>query len=80
MAQKSFEDAMMRLEDIVERLEQGELSLEKSLKAFEDGMRLVGFCSEKLEQADQRVSKLIQDSDGSLRTEPFDPKEDEDLK
>ena len=78
MAQKNFEDAMMKLEDIVERLEQGELSLEKSLKAFEDGMRLANFCSKKLEEAEQRVTKLISHSDGSVHKEPFDTTEAED--
>ncbi len=67
---KSFEDAMERLEEIVNLLENGELSLEESLKIFEEGMSLVKFCTTKLEEAEKKVSILIQENDGYVQV-PF---------
>ena len=52
MSEKKFEEAMKRLENIVESLERGDLSLEESLKIFEEGMKLLHFCSKKLEEAE----------------------------
>ena len=71
MAGKKFEEAMERLEAIVQTLEQGEVPLEDSLKAFEEGMKLAKFCSEKLEEAEKKVSLLVQESDGKYSRTPF---------
>ncbi|RLB16142.1 MAG: exodeoxyribonuclease VII small subunit [Deltaproteobacteria bacterium] len=71
MPAKKFEDAMQRLEQIVQSLESGELSLEDSIKAFEEGMRLAKFCSEKLEEAEKKVTMLIKESDGKYVQTPF---------
>ena len=71
MAEKKFEEAMQRLEDIDENLESGDLSLENSLEIFEEGMKLVGFCSKKLEEAEQKVTKLVKESDGRYTQQPF---------
>jgi exodeoxyribonuclease VII small subunit len=75
MSEKSFEDAMSRLEDIVKDLESGELSLEDSFKVFEEGMKLIKFCSGKLEEVEQKVTMLVKDSDGKLVREDFDADE-----
>ena len=75
MAQQKFEDAMKRLEDVVESLESGELSLKDSLQIFEEGMKLVGFCSKKLDEAEQKVTMLIKESNGKYTHQPFDMKE-----
>lgn len=72
MAEETFETAMQRLEDIVQDLEGGDLSLGDSLKAFEEGMKLAKFCSKELEAAEKKVSLLVQESDGSIRETPFD--------
>ncbi len=61
MAQKKFEEAMERLEEIVRDLEDGDLPLEESLKAFEEGMNLIKFCSEKLEEVERKVTKLVKE-------------------
>ena len=45
-----FEDAMKRLEEIVEQMEKGDINLDKSLAYFEEGIKLVRFCSSKLEE------------------------------
>ncbi len=54
----SFEDALARLEEIVEQLEQGELTLEQALAAFEEGARLSGRLDAELQQAERRIEKL----------------------
>lgn len=77
MAENKFEEAMKRLEDIVEDLEGGELPLEKSLKVFEEGMKLLTFCSEKLDEVEKRVSVLIKESDGRYTKKPFNADEQE---
>ena len=79
MKEKKFEDAMRELEDIVKRLESGDLSLEESLKIFEEGVALSRNCFNKLEEAEKRVSILIKD-EGGIKREPFESEETEDVK
>jgi exodeoxyribonuclease VII small subunit len=64
MAEKSFELAISELEKIVGELEQGDLSLEESLKKFEKGMELSKLCSDKLNQFEQKLKKLVKTEDG----------------
>lgn len=66
-----FESALAQLEQIIESLEGGELTLENSLKEFERGVKLSRTCHSALEQAQQRVQQLIEE-DGQLRFEDFD--------
>ena len=68
----NFETALKELETLVATLEEGELSLEDSLKTFEQGIKLTRTCQTALQQAEQKVQILLQDNDG-LKTEPFDP-------
>ena len=77
MPEKKFEEAMQRLEEIVQSLDSGDLPLEESLKIFEEGMKLVGFCNSKLDEAEKKVSLLIKESDGQLKEKPFDEDEEE---
>lgn len=77
MAEKRFEKAMERLEQIVKELESGELGLEESLKVFEEGMKLVRFCEQKLSEAEKKVTILTQRSDGSVEELPFEIQEKE---
>ena len=67
-----FEDALRDLEETVQRLESGELSLEDALAAFERGVGLVRLLNEKLAEVEQRVEVLMRDSQGRLRTRPLD--------
>ena len=60
-----FEDALKKLEEIVERLEAGNVSLDESLAAYEEGMRMVRFCSGKLDEAEQRILAVHKTDDGS---------------
>jgi len=69
----SFEEAIARLTQIVERLEEGELSLEESLQLFEEGVKLSRVSQERLDRAQKRVEKLLRvDDQGKARTEPFE--------
>jgi len=74
-----FEDAMTRLEEIVEELESGELSLEESLSAFEEGIKLSKICAKLLNEAERKVEILMKGEDGQLIAKPFseDISEDE---
>jgi exodeoxyribonuclease VII small subunit len=63
--QQTFETSLSSLEKIVRKLEQGELSLEESLKLFEDGVKLSRECQERLNQAERRIEILLKDGDGN---------------
>ncbi len=76
MAVKKFEDAMDRLEKIVQSLESGDLSLEDSIKAFEEGMKLARFCSEKLEEAEKKVTMLVEENGGKYIQTSFKIEDD----
>lgn len=62
---------MARLEQITEELEDGEISLDKSLKKFEEGIRLAEFCNAQLAEARARVEMLLE-KDGRLQAIPFE--------
>jgi exodeoxyribonuclease VII small subunit len=67
----SFETALERLEEIVKELEQGELSLERSIRLYEEGRRLVRYCTQRLDEAQARIERLVQDEEG-FHTEPME--------
>ena len=67
-----FEKRLTRLEDIVEKMETGELSLEDSLKLFEEGVKLSRECNSQLTDAEQKVKMLLGiDDDGNPVTSDF---------
>lgn len=68
---KTFEEAVARLEEIVRLMEDGKLSLDDSLKAFEEGIALVRLCNGKLDSAEQRVRILLSGEDGAMKEQPF---------
>lgn len=55
----NFEQAFQRLDDIVQRLEQGDLTLEESLALYEEGMTLAAQCNDWLDKAELRVRQLV---------------------
>lgn len=67
----SFEQALEELEHIIEQMEQGEISLEESLKSFERGIHLTRTCQQALRDAEQKVQQLVE-KNGTARLEPFD--------
>ncbi|MBR0466670.1 MAG: exodeoxyribonuclease VII small subunit [Clostridia bacterium] len=54
----NFEEALLKLEDIVKQLESGDVSLEKSIELFEEGITLSKICSKKLNTAKQKIVSL----------------------
>lgn len=66
-----FEQSLTDLQNLVERLENGEMTLEDSLTAFEQGIRLTRDCQAALVQAEQKVSLLLE-RNGELEEAPFD--------
>ena len=77
MAEKKFEPALVRLEEIVHELEQGDLPLEQSLKLFEEGIKLSRLCNKRLEDAERRVEILLKDDTGKLEARPFKEEDEE---
>ena len=67
--QIQFEEAFKRLEDIVTKMESGDLSLEESMTLFEEGIKLTETCKLRLEAAEQKIQLLTKDSDGNLSLE-----------
>ena len=65
MADKTFEENMTRLEEIVTRLETGDVPLSQSLSLFEEGTRLAAACRAELDQAEQQVVRLMKGPDGA---------------
>ncbi|MAM43455.1 MAG: exodeoxyribonuclease VII small subunit [Candidatus Marinimicrobia bacterium] len=61
---QTFEDALSRLETLVEKMESGEGTLEQSLDWFEEGMSLIKSCRQELEYAEQKVKELIKNTEG----------------
>ncbi len=69
--EKTFEEQMNRLEEIVSLLERGDAPLADALSLFEEGTKLVNLCSGMLDQAEQKVVKLRKGADGQPVEEPF---------
>lgn len=74
---KTFESALENIEQIVEQLESGELSLEDSLAAFERGVGLTKYCYQKLDEVEKKIELLVKDKEGKLRLKPFEDRPDE---
>jgi exodeoxyribonuclease VII small subunit len=82
----TFEQALAQLEQIVQKLEKGELPLEDSLRLYEEGIRLSRLCHGKLEEAEGRIEVLMKDARGEPvldaagrpRTRPLSPTTDDE--
>jgi len=66
-----FEEAIADLEQVVEQLESGDLSLEDSLASFEKGVGLVRYCNQKLSEVEKKVELLVKDKQGQLQLKAF---------
>jgi exodeoxyribonuclease VII small subunit len=75
---KKFEVALGELEEVVEQLESGDLSLEDSLAAFERGVGLVKYCNEKLSEVEKKVEFLLKDKAGRLQLKTLDSLADDE--
>ena len=70
-ANPTFEEAMLRLEDSVSKLENGSLGLSEAIKEFENAIKLVKLCEEKLNEAKQKVRILTKGADGVITDSDF---------
>jgi exodeoxyribonuclease VII small subunit len=69
----TFEEAMQRLDAIVQAMESGEIGVEESLAKYEEAMRLAAHCRQILDQAEQRIQKIQLDAAGKPQVTPFEP-------
>jgi exodeoxyribonuclease VII small subunit len=72
-AELNFEDAMNRLEKIVEQMESGKLPLEDLIVRYEEGMKLVKTCQERLANAEQKIEIITRNSAGKAVVKEFEP-------
>ncbi len=70
-----YEEALAQLEDLIERIESGQVGLEDSLQAYEQGMKLITHCRSILSAAEQKITELSAQENGKLVAEPTDNKE-----
>ena len=68
---RSFEENMLRLEQIVRAMERGDVPLEESLKLFQEGTALVESCGKLLDEAELQVTKIVAGEDGSPQEVAF---------
>ena len=71
-----FEKSLARLEEVVRRLENANLTLDDAMKLFEEGVTLTRDCQKQLEEAESRVEILLKKADGKLTAVPFDPEKE----
>ena len=72
MAEVKFEEALKKLEKIVEDLERGDLSLDEALKKYQEGIELSRLCSQRLENAKKRIDVLVKTKKGEFELKPLD--------
>jgi len=70
IAAMSFEDALAELEQIVRRLEGGQVKLDEAILSYERGAHLKRHCEKKLNEAQQRVDRIVIGPDGTVTAEP----------
>lgn len=71
----TFEEALKRLEEVVQKLEDGDVPLEEAIDLFQEGMALSKRCSQQLDKAEQRIEMLMEEN-GEWTKKPFAPEED----
>lgn len=67
-----FEEALKKLQELVEKLEKGDLPLEEAMESFSEGIRISQFCHKKLEEAEKKVDMLLKDQQGGWASAPFE--------
>jgi exodeoxyribonuclease VII small subunit len=72
MAEIKFEEALKKLEKIVEDLEKGDLSLDEALKKYQEGIELSRMCSQRLENAKKKIDVLVKNKKGEFELKSLD--------
>jgi exodeoxyribonuclease VII small subunit len=78
MAEMKFEEALKRLEKIVEDLEKGDLSLDEALKKYQEGIELSRLCSQRLDSVKKKIDILSKNKKGEFELKPWDESKVED--
>jgi exodeoxyribonuclease VII small subunit len=78
MAEIRFEEALKKLEKIVEDLEDGDLSLDEALKKYQEGVELARVCNQRLESAKKKIEVLAKNKKGEFELKPLDESKIED--
>lgn len=68
----SFEEALKRLEEIVETMESGEVDLDRMVESFEEGQKLVKLCTDKLNEVEAKIEKIIKNAPEGAVVEDFE--------
>ncbi len=77
MAETRFEEALKRLEKIVEDLEKGDLSLDEALKKYQEGIELSRLCGSRLESAKKKIDLLVKNKKGEFELRPLGEEKEE---
>jgi len=72
MAEIKFEDALKKLEKIVQDLEDGEVTLDEALKKYQEGIELSRLCNQRLESAKKKIDILVKNKKGEFELRPLD--------
>ncbi len=72
MENVKFEDALKKLENIVDRLESGELELEEAINIFEEGINLSLYCQQELKKAEGRIRQLVKNLNDEFELQEFE--------
>ncbi|MCX5776495.1 MAG: exodeoxyribonuclease VII small subunit [Candidatus Firestonebacteria bacterium] len=73
-----FESALEKLEEIVDKLESGDIGLDESIKQYEEGIKLLRFCTAKLEEVEKKIEILVKDKSGKVAgLKPFKNEEEQ---
>lgn len=72
MAEIKFEEALKKLEKIVEDLEGGDLTLDEALKKYQEGIELSRLCNQRLENAKKKIDILVKNKKGEFELKPLD--------
>lgn len=75
LEEMTFEEAMQRLEEVVQKLEAGDVPLEQAVELFQEGMALSKRCSQQLEATEKRIEMLMEEN-GEWVKQPFHPEGD----
>ena len=67
-----FEEAISKLEKIVDQMEKGDLTLDQALKKYEEGIRLSRLCTKALDEARKKIEIVEEGKDGTMKLEPFE--------
>jgi exodeoxyribonuclease VII small subunit len=68
---KNFEEAISELEEVVSKLEKGELALDDSIDVFQKGIELSKYCNKRLDEVEKKISILIEEENGELKEKSF---------